>query len=326
MLSSGHERQHRKDPSAAEPAKLLLFLGSHFGVLFLRRLRERYRDLSYKVVTRSVDSDRYYRYHSVSEYCAAAGIECLDTTVPGHDVSGFCERFGADLILCGYYDKMLPDEVLGRVGGRAYNIHPGLLPFYRGPFPTAWALLHEEKEIGLTIHLMDRGFDTGPIAVQKKFAILPEETGHELYTRSMDLGAEMLCEFVPRALKRDVRLVDQSSLGVGSYYGKIEPYYAIDWRENTGRIVNAVRIHSKPYFPAFSFLKNKMVLVNRCRPALDRPADLQAPGSILSARPDGTFTVGCGNGVVEITDHEVCPLGPGELREDFIRVGSKFLS
>ena len=310
-------------PSTDKPARLLFFLGPHFGVLFLKKIAGYSAGLTYKVVTYSGESDAYYGYENVSDHCKKNRIECLNSSANSEEeVSEVYASYDPTMILCGYYAKILPVEILKLAKGGAFNVHPGKLPGYRGSFPTAWAILNNEHEIGITIHEMDRGVDTGPIVAQKNYAISPDETGYALYRRSMELSAEFLFSFLPNLLKKNYKSVDQATLGTGSHYGRMASHCPIDWKDSASRIRNLVRVHSKPYFPAYSFMKNKMVLVNRCEIANRRTMKLQAPGTILDAPPGRAFYVSCGDGVIEVTDYEVCPLDADGRKEEFIKKGA----
>ncbi|MBU2623845.1 MAG: hypothetical protein KKD92_16165 [Proteobacteria bacterium] len=302
-------------------ARLFFFLGPHFGVLFLKKIIHYFNSSNYKVVTYSEESDSYYGYENVIDYCKINNIDFLDTSTNKREVLNLFTQFNPTIILCGYYAKILPIEILKLAQDGAYNIHPGKLPNYRGPFPTAWALINNEQEIGITIHEMDSRIDTGHIVAQKVYTILQDETGYELYRRSMELSAEYLFSFMPDILKKNYEPIDQVTIGMGSYYGKIDSHYHIDWKDNTKRIRNLVRVHSKPYFPAYTFLKNKMLLVNRCNPITNQATKLQGPGRILDVTPDSTFYVSCGDGIIEVADYDLCPLNNNSRKEEFIKKG-----
>ena len=77
----------------------------------------------------------------------------------------------------------------GRIG--AFNLHPGYLPYNRGLYPNAWAIA-DGTPAGVTLHLMDAGFDTGAIVARQRVEILPTDTAESLYHR---LEAEALTLF-----------------------------------------------------------------------------------------------------------------------------------
>jgi len=102
-----------------------------------------------------------------------------------------------EVIIVAAYGRILPPEVLAIPPQGVLNLHPSLLPKYRGPSPVAAALLAGESVTGVTIILMDQGMDTGPIVAQRQIPILPRETAGELTHRLFRSGADLLLEVLP---------------------------------------------------------------------------------------------------------------------------------
>jgi folate-dependent phosphoribosylglycinamide formyltransferase PurN len=76
-----------------------------------------------------------------------------------------------DLIISFYFDQKIKKNIYGLPSDGAINVHPGILPEYRGPFPTFWKIKHHEQYSGITIHHIDDAFDTGHIILQEKVEI-----------------------------------------------------------------------------------------------------------------------------------------------------------
>ena len=100
----------------------------------------------------------------------------------------------ADLGLLFAYGEILPREVLERPINGFWNVHPSLLPKYRGPSPIATPLLNGDNETGVTIIKMDFELDHGPIISQQKSYIFPLFRRDQLTERLVELSAEMLGE------------------------------------------------------------------------------------------------------------------------------------
>jgi methionyl-tRNA formyltransferase len=92
------------------------------------------------------------------------------------------------------YGEILRPQVLAIPPAGVTNVHPSLLPKYRGASPIEGALLAGEQETGVTIMLMDEGMDTGPILAQRSVAIELEDSAGSLGERLARLGAELLLE------------------------------------------------------------------------------------------------------------------------------------
>ena len=104
-----------------------------------------------------------------------------------------------DLIALASFGRILPAELLAWPRLGALNVHPSLLPLYRGATPIQSALREGARETGLSIMLMDAGMDTGPLVAQERVAIGAQESYGELHDRLAALGARMLGEAIVRA-------------------------------------------------------------------------------------------------------------------------------
>ena len=107
------------------------------------------------------------------------------------------ERF--DLFALASYGRILPRELLALPARGALNVHPSLLPKYRGATPIQSAILQGELETGVSIMLMDAGLDTGEIAMQQRTSIGPGESYGELHDRLAVMGAELLAQCIALA-------------------------------------------------------------------------------------------------------------------------------
>src|SRR5690606_17056550 len=90
---------------------------------------------------------------------------------------------GAELAVVVAYGKILPKAVLEALPRGCINVHASLLPKYRGAAPIQWAVIDGEAETGVCIMQLDEGMDTGPVLLERRIAIGPEETAGELFAR-----------------------------------------------------------------------------------------------------------------------------------------------
>jgi len=88
-----------------------------------------------------------------------------------------------EVIDCGGYQTRFPDESQRYFPNRILNIHPSLLPAYPGLMAWKQAVEDGAKESGCTVHYVDAGMDTGPIILQAKVSVLPEDTAETLHAR-----------------------------------------------------------------------------------------------------------------------------------------------
>jgi methionyl-tRNA formyltransferase len=108
------------------------------------------------------------------------------------DVAPSLERIGADVFVVASYGKILPQALLDVPALGALNVHPSLLPLYRGATPLQSQLRDGVTEGGVTIILMDAGMDTGDIVLRRAEPIGSTETYGELHDRFAKIGAQML--------------------------------------------------------------------------------------------------------------------------------------
>ncbi len=109
--------------------------------------------------------------------------------------------YNCDFHFLTAYGKMVPQEVLDLSGKGFINLHPSLLPQYRGASPIQTALLNGDKKTGATLFLMDQGLDDGPILSQKSVSIEPEDNYSSLSQKLAVLGAKLALETLPEWLE-----------------------------------------------------------------------------------------------------------------------------
>jgi len=115
------------------------------------------------------------------------------------------ERLSAlkpDVIVVVAYGQILPQDVLEIPIFGCINIHPSLLPKYRGAAPVAAAILAGDEETGVSIMLMDAGMDTGPVLSQRRVSIGPRDTTESLEAKLADVGANLLMETLPELVEQ----------------------------------------------------------------------------------------------------------------------------
>ena len=201
-----------------------------------------------------------------------------------------------DLFALASYGKILPQSVLEMPRLGALNVHPSLLPKYRGATPLQSALRDGANETGVTIMLMDAGMDTGDIVLQERTPIRPEETYGELHDRLARFGAQALGHAIDLARSGHVPHVPQS--GEPSVTKPIsKDDLRLNWTDTASHIVNQVRAFS-PQPAARAEIGGVPVKIVRARVA---PLEaLLEPGAIAGI--DGEdLIVAAGQGAVALS-------------------------
>lgn len=108
----------------------------------------------------------------------------------------------SQLAVLASFGVIVPQEIINLFFNGIINLHPSLLPKYRGTTPVQTAILNGDKKTGISIMLLDKEMDHGPILAQKKETILDTDTADTLYTRLFTLGSEMLSNIIYKYLEK----------------------------------------------------------------------------------------------------------------------------
>jgi methionyl-tRNA formyltransferase len=136
---------------------------------------------------------------------------------------------------------ILPEEVVAAPLIGSFNLHPGPLPRYAGLNAPSWAIYHGEQSHAVTLHWMDRGIDTGPLAYMTEFPIEGDETGLTLSGRCIRAGLPLLYDLLTSAAGGDVPRRPQPST-LRRYYGREIPHEGrLIWSESAARLVSFIR-------------------------------------------------------------------------------------
>jgi methionyl-tRNA formyltransferase len=185
----------------------------------------------------------------------------------------------ADTVVVAAYGVLIPERLLD---DRLWlNIHPSLLPRWRGAAPVERALMAGDAETGVTIHRTTAELDAGPIAAQRAFPVGPEDDAGAVFERAAVVAVELVDEVLP-----DPQFRPQPNEGA-TYAEKIEPPdRELDWERPSEELVNQVRALS-PHIGARGFVDGRPLIVWRARPA-GQDAELVAGGvELLEVQPEG---------------------------------------
>ena len=150
---------------------------------------------------------------------------------------------GADLFALASYGRILPPALLDIPRLGSLNVHPSLLPKYRGATPIQTALRDGAMETGVSVMLMDAGMDTGDIVLQERVAIEAGETYGELHDRLAAVGAGLLGRALDLAAEGPLtHRPQQDGASVTVPVGKDD--LTLDWTWPAQRIVDHVRAYS----------------------------------------------------------------------------------
>ena len=146
-----------------------------------------------------------------------------------------------DMVVVVAFGQILPKEIIDYPPMQCLNIHPSLLPKYRGAAPINWPIIRGETKTGVTIMLMDEGMDSGDILIQQKTDIGIAETYGELHDRLAQLGATLLIKTIGQIVAGTAQRKPQDA-SVVTFAPRLKKETGkIDWNNKVSDIVNLIR-------------------------------------------------------------------------------------
>jgi methionyl-tRNA formyltransferase len=220
-----------------------------------------------------------------------------------------------DVLVVAAYGQILHPETLYAASQGAWNVHASLLPKYRGAAPVERAIMAGESETGVTIIRMDEGLDTGPMALQRPVAILPDMNAGELTELLAITGAKAIVEGLDLLQKNILTLVDQDSRHA-TYASKISDQdRIIKWGKEVGEVHDQIRALA-PHIGARTFHPDVEGPVKIWRSGILDRADVSSEAGYIAAE-NGHITVNCGEGCLEVLELQV-PGGRRLQARDFL--------
>lgn len=190
--------------------------------------------------------------------------------------------WNVDLIIVGTWKENLSKETFNIPKIATVNVHPSLLPKYRGPNPYMQTILHGEKYSGVTIHLVNEKYDEGPILKQEKVEILESDTSRELRERSVRIARTLVTEFISDLNNKMLMPIAQSEK-YATYFPNISGEermldFTMQTSDNISRTIRALH----PFLPCYISYKEKFFIVNPYKFVILPEGSNAKPGSIVA--------------------------------------------
>jgi len=229
-------------------------------------------------------------------------------------------RLQTDFALLTAYGKIIPANLLKLFPRGFLNLHPSLLPKFRGATPIQSAILNGEEETGVSLFLMDEKIDHGPILNTKKLNISSQEHRKlnfgELSKKLAELGVELIIETIPKYLKNEITPLPQNDLLVTYCHKITKEDEKIDWNKSAEEIERKVRAFN-PSPGTYTLLDNKIfkIVKGNCFNDVDSTIN-KKPGEIFEFNQK--MAVKCGKGFYFI--EEIKPEGKKIIKaSDFLK-------
>lgn len=215
-----------------------------------------------------------------------------------------------DLLLVAAFPRLLGPEVLAVPRLGALNLHGSLLPRNRGVSPINWALIRDEPDVGLTMHYIDEGMDSGDVVFQERVPVEREDSPATLADKIKALAPSMVRRALTSlATGEPLPRVGQDP-GKATFAPRLtEDACRIDWTADARQVWSLVRGACQPGFGAWSMLDDRPVVITKCRVG-DAAVSSASPGTVISIVRMHAV-IACGRGSVEIPLDHLRPRGGG---------------
>jgi methionyl-tRNA formyltransferase len=197
-----------------------------------------------------------------------------------------------DLILVAAYGKYIPDEILNLPTRGAVNLHPSLLPRWRGACPVTAAIAAGDAATGVTIHFVASEMDTGDILAQASATVGDEDTTKTMMARLAVLGADLYADTVARWLRGEIVPRKQDHTQATWCDRMTKSQGKIDWTQPAETIARQVRAY-QPWPRAFTFWQKQSLNIQSAR-ALEDGQPSAMPGRVI--RSEAGIVVATGKG------------------------------
>jgi len=268
------------------------------GVLGPKKSHNMYYDFKNFVIMRGLN---YIDYDELNEPQLIEKIKSLDIDVA---------------VVCSFNYK-IPKILLNAVKDGFINVHPSMLPKYRGGNPYSRVIMNGETETGVTIHFMDEDFDTGDIIAQKAYHIHSKATMGTLFNELNVLGIELLLQVLQAYEVQELPRIKQPAGDFISGKGLSERDIFINYNKSAEEIERFIRALN-PFIIASTTFRGNLMKIMRAEVASDA-LSIPHPAGTVSKIEDDKFFIATSKGLIVPTVLQFGSFFIGDSK-DFIRI------
>jgi methionyl-tRNA formyltransferase len=212
---------------------------------------------------------------------------------------GQIEALAPELIIVVAYGRILPPEMLALPSTGCLNVHASLLPRYRGAAPINWAMIRGDKETGVTIQWLRYELDSGPIFLQERLPITPEDNFGTMYARLAERGAVLLVQSLEMLRRGEVVKLPQDQSEVTLAPPISREMRRLHWQLPAPEVAGWIRgLDPRP--GAYGLWKGRVL---KLFGALVKKSESTpgAAGTVLRLTPQG-LEIACGQGSITVEE------------------------
>lgn len=266
-------------------------------------------------------------YQSFKNFVQSKNLNYIDyDNLENPNLIKTIKDLNADIAVVCSFNYKIPKILLESVKSGFINIHPSLLPKYRGPNPYSMPIINDEKETGVTLHFMNEEFDKGELIFQKKMWITPDETMGTLFNRSNILGLDMLLEVLKHYEQNEIQKFEQPEGAFAKGRNLKENEHFIDFNKSANEINCLIRALN-PFILAKTIFRGTLIKVLSADISSEKTDQNTEIGTISKIEND-KFYINTGDGLIAITSMQFGSFFAGTSKE-FIKIlapkiGEKF--
>lgn len=219
-------------------------------------------------------------------------------------------------VVCSFNYK-IPQVLLDATKDGFINVHPSMLPKYRGGNPYSRVIMNGETETGVTIHFMDSNFDTGDIIAQKAYHIHSKATMGTLFNELNVLGIELLLQVLQAYEVQELPRIKQPAGEFVSGKGLSEKEIFINYNKTAEEIERFIR-SLNPFIIANTTFRGNLMKIMRAEVASDA-FSIPHPAGTVSKIEDDKFFIATSKGLIVPTVLQFGSFFIGDSK-DFIRI------
>lgn len=282
----------------------IIFMGTpEFAVPSLRRIHGSGHDIALVVTQpdRPAGRGRKLACPPVKLAAVELGLPVAQPeSVNSDDFLALALEKAPDAIVVVAFGQILSRRLLDAAPAGAINVHPSLLPAYRGVAPMNWAIINGERETGVTTMFMAEKVDAGEIILAKKTPIGERETAGELHDRLAEVGGDLVVETLRLVERGEASRISQDA-SKASYGRKFRPDDGdIDWSRPSWEVYDHIR-GMTPWPGAYTWYRGRKLIVLAAEPSTGA-GRRGAPGELVTVDFERGLEVAAGEGSVWLTE------------------------
>ena len=213
----------------------------------------------------------------------------------------YLKQLNPDVIVVAAFGQLLPQIVLDIPPCGVINIHPSLLPKYRGAAPIQWTLINGEEETGVTLMLLDAGEDTGDIICMERIPIQLEDTAVTLHQKLADIGARLLLEVLSNLQPGQPPSASPQNHAEATHAPRLtKDIGCINWSESSTIIHNLIR-GTSGWPGAYTFFReNTLIKIMQTIPCCSKENKLNENSGTIRINTEQDLFVSTANGEIQL--------------------------